>query len=81
MKKLYLLLAIIFVSVLATACNYNLIDTNYTFDHAWINLNGEYQYIEISSWTDAEGEQLTVIGKDGTVYLTSSFNCTLVKEK
>ena len=80
MKKLYLAVILVIAFLSFTACNYNVIDTNWHFDHAWINLGGEWQYIEIDSWSDGEGEQLTVIAKDGSVYTVSSFNCTLVKE-
>ena len=55
-------------------------DFNYGYDYAIINIDGEYQKIEIDAWRDYEdGEQLQITAKDGTVYLTSSFNCTLVK--
>lgn len=58
-----------------------MVDLNYNFDYAIININGEYQKIEIEGWRDYEdGEQIQVTAKDGTVYLTNSFNCTLVKE-
>lgn len=66
--------------MLLNACNYDVIDTNYTFDYAIINLGGEYKKIAISSWRDYEdGEQIQITDKQGNVYLTNSFNCTLVK--
>jgi len=30
-------------------------------------------------WSDYEGELIQVIAEDGTVYLTSSFRCDLIK--
>ena len=36
--------------------------------------------VDIDSWADAEGEQLTITTKDGKRYLVSSFNCVLVEE-
>lgn len=62
-----------------TSCNYDLVDTNYTYDKAIISLNGKTIVVGIDKWTDYEGEQLQIITKDGTVILTSSFNCILLK--
>lgn len=61
------------------ACNYQIVDFDYTFDYAIINLGGEYKKIPISSWTDYEGEQLQIKDKHGNIYLTNSYNCTLIK--
>lgn len=80
MKKIYLLIVSLILLLSFVACNYNILDTNWSFDHAYLNIGGDWKYIEIKSWTDADGEQLTVIAKDGTVYEISSINCTLVKE-
>lgn len=73
------ILAVGMIALVLTGCNYKMIDTNFRFDYAIINIDGEYQKIEIDSWTDYDGEQLQITAKDGTVYLTNSFNCTLVK--
>lgn len=79
MKKIFAVGTIIMLML--TGCNYQMVDLNYNFDYAIININGEYQKIEIEGWRDYEdGEQIQVTAKDGTVYLTNSFNCTLVKE-
>ena len=54
-------------------------DSNY-FDTAIIDLHNEVITVEVESWTDFEdGEQLQIKAKDGTVYLTSSYNCTLIQ--
>lgn len=79
MKKLFVTGMVIMLML--TGCNYQMVDLNYNFDYAIINIDGEYQKIEIKEWRDYEdGEQLQITAKDGTVYLTNSFNCTLVKE-
>lgn len=59
---------------------YDFIDTKYNFDYAVISLpNGKVVEGEIAKWSDStDGEQLTITFTDGTVYLTSSFNCTLI---
>ena len=83
MKKcnLPLMLGLIaLLSLILTGCNYQIVDFDLTFDYAIINLGGEYKKIIIDTWKDYEGEQLQIKDKEGNVYLTSSFNCTLVKE-
>ena len=68
--------------LLAAGCgNQQVFDFNYTFDEAICNIGGEYQTIKIEKWNDYEGEQLQLIDKNGTVYLVSSINCTLIKRQ
>lgn len=63
----------------ANAYNKTWFDTQYSFDTAIIDLHNEVITVKVKSWTDYEdGEQLQVIAEDGTVYLTSSYNCTLI---
>ena len=85
MKKLKIVLLGIMILgglVLLTGCNKQIIDTKYTFDRAIVVLNdGTRMEIEIEKWTDYEdGEQLQIIGKDGKVYLVSSYNTILIKD-
>lgn len=57
-------------------------DIGYTYDKAIIKLaNGEVVEIKIKNWTNYYGEQLQITAEDGTVYLTSSFRCDLIKTK
>lgn len=85
MKKKVLLAILTVTTILGlTGCgNKDLWDTNYTYDRAIIGLpNGESVEVEIKQWKDYEdGEQIQIIAKDGTVYLTSSLNCTLINDK
>lgn len=62
-----------------SAFNKTLFDVQYSFDTAIIDLHTEIVTVKVKSWTDYEGEQLQIIAEDGTVYLTNSFNCTLIK--
>lgn len=88
MKKLYCGL-IIAATILLAACadsegalayNKTFFDLQYSFDTAIIDLHSEVITVKVKSWTDYEdGEQLQIIADDGTVYLTSSYNCTLIK--
>lgn len=79
MKKVKLLVLPL-IALLVCGCNYDLIDTNFTYNKAICEINGKYEEIEIKKWTDYEGEQIQIIGKDGNVYLMSINNCTLIKE-
>jgi len=88
MKKTILiivLLGLIFLGVIGalSSCNYQMADFNYEFDYAYISFgDGTVKKVEIRSWRDYEdGEQIQVTDTDGNVYLVSSFNCVLVKEK
>lgn len=88
MKKTYWLVSIIlvigilmFIATALASCNYQMADLNYDFDYAYIDIGGTVKKVEIKSWRDYEdGEQIQITDKDGNIYLTSSFNCTLVKE-
>jgi len=73
------ILAVGMIALALSGCNYQMVDLNYDYDYAIINIDGEYLTIEIDGWRDYEGEQLQITAKDGTVYLTNSFNCTLVR--
>lgn len=65
-----------------SAYNKTWFDVQYAFDTAIIDLHTEVITVKVKSWTDYEdGEQLQIIAEDGTVYLTSSYNCTLIKSK
>lgn len=62
--------------------NKDLFDIVYTYDKAIIKLaNGEVVETKIKNWTVYDGGQLQVTAEDGTVYLTSSFRCDLIKTK
>ena len=82
MKKLIALFVLIFVVIALVSCNYDIIDTAYSFDYAYISFgDGTVKKVAVRSWRDYEdGEQIQVTDTDGNVYLVSSFNCVLVKE-
>jgi len=65
-----------------TGCgNYDLFDTNYTYNKAIIKLpDSTVVNVDIKQWKDYDGEQIQIISTDGTVYLTNSFNCTLIND-
>lgn len=67
--------------LLLTGCNYDMVDTKYSFDRAVIQLpNGEVIDGKVESWRDFEdGDQLQV-KIDGNTYLVHSNNCVLIDE-
>ena len=75
------IVAILCASVMAfglIGCNKQIFDIQYSFNYAIIQLpNGEIVEGKVDSWKDYEGEQFQV-KIDGVVYLTSSYNCTLM---
>ena len=81
MKKLMILVIVIFTVLALTACgNMDMMDTVYTFNYAYISLpNGECVEGKVESWTDFEdGDQLQ-IKIDGVTYLTDTTRAVLVK--
>ena len=84
MKKLIAIIVLCVAIVCCSACNYasyDFVDTNYHFDKAIIKMpDGEIITVDIQTWADSEGEQLTITAKDGTRYLVSSINCILIEE-
>lgn len=82
MKKILALILAIVITVCFAGCNVDVIDTNYTYDKAIIALpNGKAIEVDVKQWRDYEdGEQIQITAKDGTVYLTSSFNCILINK-
>lgn len=79
--RIFTILTMIIGLVILTGCNKTLIDTQYVYNKAILYLpSGEVINIDVKSWKDYEGEQLQIISEDDKVYLTSSFNCVLIKE-
>lgn len=55
-------------------------DSKYKYEKAITNIDGEKLEIDIDTWNYYGGDQLQIIGKDGKVYLVSSFNTVLIGE-
>jgi hypothetical protein len=83
-KKLKILAVLTGVAIIAamtgcTGCNKTIIDTTCTFDEAIICVGGEWKTIEVKEWADyADGGQIQIVAKDGTIYLVHANNCTLI---
>jgi hypothetical protein len=79
-KILALVLAATLTISALTGCNKDIIDTVYTFNYAVIKLpNGEIVEGKVDKWRDYEDSEQLQVTIDGTVYLTSPFNCTLIQ--
>lgn len=70
--------AVILSATTLFGCNYDLIDTNHTFNKAIVSINNKVVVLDVKQWTDYEGEQLQLILRDGSVILVSSYNTILV---
>lgn len=67
------------VSVLNANYNKQLIDTNYKFNKAIIDLGNEVITVDVKSWTDYDNStDYQIITKDGEVYLTNLNKCVLI---
>jgi hypothetical protein len=75
-----LITIILLLTMLLTGCNKQIIDLDYTYNKAVCNVGGEPKEIKIKSWKDYDGEQLQITDKEGTTYLVSSINCTLIRD-
>lgn len=78
-KVIFMLVAMISLCCGCSCGNKEIFDTTYTYDRAICNIGGEYKEIKIKKWTDYDGEQIQIWDKEGNYYLTSSINCTLIK--
>ena len=79
MKKVLSVIIVVLVVFMATGCNQQMIDLDYTYNKAYCNYNGDKFELKIDKWNDYEGEQIQ-IKSDGKTYLLSANNCYLVKE-
>lgn len=85
MKRAIKVLATVAMIATCAGCHYegyDFVDANYHFDRAIMKMpDGEIVEVEIEKWADADGEQLTITGKDGKRYLISSINCVLIEDE
>ena len=81
MKKIIFALVLIFMVVLMSGCNKQMIDLNYKFDKAYISLpNGQCVEGKIDSWTDFEDGDQIQLKIDGKTYLTHISNVVMVND-
>lgn len=78
-KKIVCFLLVFIILMFACGCNKQIVDLNYTFNYAIIELpNGDIVEGKVQSWTDYEdGDQLQ-IKIDDVVYLVHSTDVALI---
>lgn len=82
MKKIIMLVIILtMVTLLATGCNKQIVDFNYSFNRAIIKLpNGEVIDGKISSWTDFDDADQIQLKINGSTYLTHISNVVMIDD-
>ena len=83
-KNIGIILAGIISCIALCGCNKDMINTNYTFNKAYISVGSSggmvIMEVEVKQWRDYEdGDQIQITAEDGTVYLTSANNVVLIK--
>lgn len=72
---------ILFIYMLLSGCNKQMIDTTYKFDRAIIQLpNGTVIDGKVQSWTDFEDGDQIQVKIDGVTYLVHSSDIALIKD-
>lgn len=79
MKKIIAVFSVVALLAMTMAgCNYQLIDTTYSYDRAIVQLpDGTIVEGEVDSWKDYEGDQIQVV-IDKTTYLVHSTDVVLI---
>lgn len=82
MKKILIMIMMIFMMVTMSGCNKSIIDLTYSYDRAIISLpNGEIIEGKVEDWTDYEDGDQIQVKVDGVIYLVHSTDVVLIKEK
>lgn len=77
MRKLILIILIVAIAVMFTACNKEVFDVKFKFTNAYVKVGEDWIDVEVKTWTDFEGEQIQLTLKDGTVLVVNSMNLIL----
>ena len=82
MKKILAAILMLTLMVITlSSCNYQILDTTYSFNKAIIFLpNGEIVEGEVDSWMDYEDGDQIQVKIDGVTYLVHSSDIVLIKE-
>ena len=82
-KNIILLLVVVALCLfpLVSCGNLQIFDTNYTYTRAYLKIDDKWIDVPVVKWCDYEGEQIQIILTDGSVILTSSYNCILYNGK
>ena len=79
MKKVIAVIMLVAMLFVFASCNYNVVDTKWTYNKAYVNFGDRVVCYDISSWSE-DDTTFTITCKDGTVICSSQYNIVLVKE-
>ena len=79
MKKILAVVISILLVVGLCGCNYNIVDTKWNFNKAYVTYGDKVVEYDITSWAEDE-TTFTITCKDGTIICSSQVNIVLVKE-
>ena len=79
MNKAIAIATIIALTLCLASCNKQIVDTQYQFNYAYINVADMYHVQgEVESWCDYEDSDQIQVKIDGVTYLVHSSDVTLV---
>lgn len=81
MRKIIVIIGIVVMLVITTftACNMQIVDTNWSFDYAYIDLgNGKVIEGKVESWKDWNDSDMIQVKINGKTYYTHSSNVVLI---
>lgn len=81
MKRIKTLLCMLLICVVCfSGCNYDMMDTTYDFDYAYIFKPDGSILVEgkVQSWKDYDDSEQIQVKIGGKTYLTTAMNCVLV---
>ena len=79
MKKFKIIATIITLALCFASCNKQIVDTQYEFNYAYINMADTYTVQgKVESWCDYENSDQIQVKINGVTYLVHSSDITLV---
>lgn len=79
MKKIIAIIMMTAMLIAFSGCNYNVVDTKWNFNTAYINYGDKIEKVEVQSWAEDE-TTFTIQTVDGRVICTHQMNVVLTKE-
>lgn len=78
-----LIAGIMLVTTLFTAgCgNMDILDYHWTFNRAYVKMNGQWVEVEVKGWHDYDNSDMIAVETKDQVLVTHSCNVVLVKDK
>lgn len=78
-KRIIAIIMLLIICLSLCSCNRQIIDTNWSFDYAYICLgNGTVVEGKVDSWKDWDDSDMIQVKIDGKTYYTHSNNVVLI---